>query len=183
MIRFQDKTQIQVGANSSVVLDKFVYDPNSSTGDAAIKFSTGVFRFITGDIKNKDAVKLTTPTTSLTIRGTKFLLAVASDGGTTVGVIEGMVEVTPCGNGAAVHENAGQAVRVDTACQATQVAMGTVPTDPATVADYDVKEDRGDQPNGGGEHGGEPGGGGTGGSGGGGGGGFGHSDHSDHSAD
>jgi FecR protein len=68
VIRFQDQTQIQVGANSSIVLDKFVYDPASGTGDAAIKFGTGVFRFITGDIKNKDAVKLTTPTTSLTIR-------------------------------------------------------------------------------------------------------------------
>ena len=70
VIRFADKTQIQVGANSTIVLDKFVYDPSSGTGDAAIKFGTGVFRFITGDIKNKDAVKLSTPTTSLTIRGT-----------------------------------------------------------------------------------------------------------------
>src|SRR5882724_8308254 len=47
VIRFQDQTQIQVGANSSIVLDKFVYDPASGTGDAAIKFGTGVFRFIT----------------------------------------------------------------------------------------------------------------------------------------
>ena len=78
VIRFADKTQIQVGANSTIVLDKFVYDPSSGTGDAAIKFGTGVFRFITGDIKNKDAVKLSTPTTSLTIRGTKFILAVAA---------------------------------------------------------------------------------------------------------
>ena len=59
VIRFEDKTQIQVGANSTIVLDKFVYDPSTGTGDAAIKFGTGVFRFITGDIKNKDAVKLT----------------------------------------------------------------------------------------------------------------------------
>ena len=46
VIRFADKTQIQVGANSTVVLDKFVYDPSSGTGDAVIKFGTGVFRFI-----------------------------------------------------------------------------------------------------------------------------------------
>jgi hypothetical protein len=57
----------------------------SGTGNAAIKFGTGVFRFITGDIKNKDTVKLTTPTTSLTIRGTKFILAVTADGTTSVG--------------------------------------------------------------------------------------------------
>src|SRR5262249_10871239 len=36
VIRFEDKTQIQVGANSTIVLDKFVYDPSTGTGDAAI---------------------------------------------------------------------------------------------------------------------------------------------------
>ncbi len=117
VIRFQDQTQIQVGANSSIVLDKFVYDPASGTGDAAIKFGTGVFRFITGDIKNKDAVKLTTPTTSLTIRGTKFVLAVAADGTTTVGVLEGVVEVAPCGGNQPVNENNGQAVQVKPDCK------------------------------------------------------------------
>jgi hypothetical protein len=70
---------------------------------------TGVFRLITGDIKNKDAVKLTTPTTSLTIRGTKFILAVAADGTTIHGVLEGAVDVAPCGGGQTVRENSGQA--------------------------------------------------------------------------
>jgi hypothetical protein len=162
VIRFQDTTQIQVGANSSVVLDKFVYDPSSGTGDAAIKFSTGVFRFITGDIKNKDAVKLSTPTTSLTIRGTKFILSVASDGTTTLGVIEGAVDVSPCGNGQPVRENAGQAVRVSTACVATQVAFSSVPVDSATDSDYaennNTQEHDGAVPNDGNTH--EPGGGG-----------------------
>jgi hypothetical protein len=140
VIRFQDKTQIQVGANSTIVLDKFVYDPSSGTGDAAIKFGAGVFRFITGDIKNKDAVKLTTPTTSLTIRGTKFILAVAADGSTTLGVLEGAVDVAPCGGARPVRENSGQAVQVGTSCRASSVSLGSVPTDFATAGDYDVSE-------------------------------------------
>jgi hypothetical protein len=154
VIRFQDKTQIQVGAGSTVVLDKFVYDPSTSTGDAAIKFGTGVFRFITGDIKNKDAVKLSTPTTSLTIRGTKFILAVGLDGATTLGVLEGAVDVTPCGGTAPVRENIGQAVRVDQSCRASQTSLGSVPTDYATVADYAVSENRsGNAPGSGGTEG------------------------------
>ncbi|HKF60792.1 MAG TPA: FecR family protein, partial [Dongiaceae bacterium] len=140
VIRFADKTQIQVGANSTVLLDKFVYDPSSGTGDAAIKFGTGVFRFITGDIKNKDAVRLITPTTSLTIRGTKFILAVAADGSTTLGVLEGAVDVAPCGGAQQVLENSGQAVQVSTLCRATSVSLGSVPTDFATALDYDVSE-------------------------------------------
>src|SRR5215813_437309 len=140
VIRFADKTQIQVGANSTIVLDKFVYDPSTGTGDAAIKFGAGVFRFITGDIKNKDAVKLTTPTTSLTIRGTKFILAVAADGSTAIGVLEGAVDVTPCGGAQAVRENRGQAVQVNTRCKADSVSMGNVTTDLATATDYDISE-------------------------------------------
>jgi len=140
VIRFADKTQIQVGANSTIVLDKFVYDPSSGTGDAAIKFGTGVFRFITGDIKNKDAVKLSTPTTSLTIRGTKFILAVAADGSTTLGVLEGAVDVAPCGGAQSVRENTGQAVQVSPSCKSNSVDLGSVPTDFATAGDYDVSE-------------------------------------------
>jgi hypothetical protein len=127
VIRFADKTQIQVGANSTIVLDKFVYDPSSGTGDAAIKFGTGVFRFITGDIKNKDAVKLSTPTTSLTIRGTKFILAVAADGSTTLGVLEGAVDVAPCGGAQSVRENTGQAVQVLRAARATPSIWAACP--------------------------------------------------------
>lgn len=153
VIRFEDKTQIQVGANSTIVLDRFVYDPSSGTGDAAIKFGTGVFRFITGDIKNKDAVKLTTPTTSLTIRGTKFILAVGTDGSTTLGVIEGAVDVAPCGGAEPVRENSGQAVRVDTTCRSSSVSMGSVPTDFATAADYDVSENHAGETPGGGSDG------------------------------
>ena len=106
------------------MLDKFVYDPASGTGDAAIKFGTGVFRFITGDIKNKDAVKLTTPTTSLTIRGTKFILAVAADGTTTVGVLEGVVEVAPCGGNQPINENTGHAVQVGRTANPTRSRWG-----------------------------------------------------------
>jgi len=201
VIRFQDQTQIQVGSNSSIVLDKFVYDPATGTGDAAIKFGTGVFRFITGDIKNKDAVKLTTPTTSLTIRGTKFILAVAADGTTSVGVLEGAVEVAPCGGNQPVTEPSGKAVRVGADCKSSSISVDSVTTDVATSSDYDVAENSGstspdtagtsDSPNNGEAHGapsnggGKPsgGGGGGGGNGGGGnggggfGGGGGHTDH------
>jgi len=198
VIRFQDQTQIQVGSNSSIVLDKFVYDPASGTGDAAIKFGTGVFRFITGDIKNKDAVKLTTPTTSLTIRGTKFILAVTADGTTSVGVLEGAVEVSPCGGNRPVTEPSGQAVRVGSDCKSSSVSLDSVTTDVTTSSDYDVSQNgtggtapdvggTSDSPNNGEGHGGTSnsgsGGGGGGGSGGGGsggggfGGGGGHTDH------
>ena len=54
-LSFLDETRIQVGENSKIILDKFIYDPNSQTGDVAINFSKGVFRFVTGNMQNKKA--------------------------------------------------------------------------------------------------------------------------------
>ena len=46
--------------NSSVHLDKFVYDPNKSTGDVAIQATRGMFRFATGSL-GSDAYKIKIP--------------------------------------------------------------------------------------------------------------------------
>lgn len=132
VLTFQDLTELRVGASSTVVLDHFVYDPGTRTGDAAINFSKGIFRFVTGDIQNKANVKLTTPTTSLTIRGTDFKVVV-DDGGTIVQVNTGYVEIKPCGGTPETRlVSPGQAVRVSPACSISSVALGDVPGDPGT---------------------------------------------------
>lgn len=132
VLTFRDSTQLSVGANSTVVLDHFVYDPGSRTGDASINFTKGIFRFVTGDIENKSNVKLTTPTTSLTIRGTDFKVVVNSDG-TTVQVNKGAVEIKPCGGTAETRlVTPGQAANVSPSCSVSTVTLSSVPGDPAT---------------------------------------------------
>ena len=127
---FHDATRLQVGANSTVVLDHFVYDPSSQQGDASIKFSKGIFRWVTGEIKDKDAVKLTTPTATLTIRGTDFKLYVAPDGTSILQVFEGQVDMTPCNNGQPKSATAGQALKTTPSCSITEVGLSNVPNDP-----------------------------------------------------
>jgi len=137
VIKFQDSTQIQVGHNSTVVLDKFVYDPQSAVVSASIAFSTGVFRFISGTANDRGVV-LTTPTTSLGIRGTKILINVGADGSSDVGVIDGSVDVTPCGGHEPLSLTHGQAVRVSAACNgADHISLAEVPVDPAVAGDFD----------------------------------------------
>ena len=147
-LTFADSTTLRVGANSTVVLDNFVYDSSSRTGDASINFTKGIFRFVTGDIKNKSNVKLTTPTTSLTIRGTDFKVVVG-DGGTIVQVIEGAVEIKPCGGTAETRlVTPGEAAQVSPSCSVSTLTLSSVPTDPAT--------DGGGEPGGGNQPGHEP---------------------------
>ncbi|HEX6093809.1 MAG TPA: FecR family protein [Dongiaceae bacterium] len=126
-LTFLDETRIQVGENSKIILDKFIYDPNTQTGDAAINFSKGVFRFVTGNMQNKEGFSLKTPSATLVIRGTTFLVYVAGDGTTDISVLEGQVEVKPCG-GAAQTAGPGESVTVSGDCSGSRHQQGrTVP--------------------------------------------------------
>jgi hypothetical protein len=141
VMRFHDQTQLQIGANSTVVLDRFVYDPNVDSADASIKFTKGVFRYIAGQAKTEDNIKLSTPTTTLTIRGTKFILAVDGDGATTISMIDGQVDVQPCGPAKPTHATEGQSYHVSSTCEVSHAAFSAV--DPAVTGDYSPTEDSG----------------------------------------
>jgi hypothetical protein len=114
---FLDRTNLYVGAHSSVVLDKFVYDPTSGNGDVAIDFAKGAFRFVTGHIKNKQDVSLRTPTATMTIRGTELVIFILDDGTTEVNVIEGTVDVQACRGGATRRIERGQSILVTATCR------------------------------------------------------------------
>jgi hypothetical protein len=123
---FLDRTNLYVGASSSVVLDKFIYDPNSQKGDVAISFAKGAFRFVTGQIKNKDNVSLKTPTASMVIRGTVLVLFVLADGTSEVNVESGAVDVFVCKSDRPVRVNVGRSLLISSSCEATPGAARTL---------------------------------------------------------
>lgn len=116
---FLDRTNLYVGAKSSVVLDRFVYDPDSHRGDVAISFAKGAFRFVTGEIKNKQNVTLRTPTASMVIRGTQLVLFVLADGTTEVDVESGGVDLFVCDKPDVIPVDAGQSFTVSSSCEGT----------------------------------------------------------------
>jgi len=67
-LRFRDNTNLSVGPRSSVRLDKFVYDPNKSSGGVAIEATRGSFRFVTGS-QSKGSYDVKTPYGTLGVRG------------------------------------------------------------------------------------------------------------------
>ena len=66
-LQFRDKSNLTVGPKSSVRLDKFVYDPNKSTGTVAVQATRGTFRFVTGSQGGSYQIK--SPYGTLGIRG------------------------------------------------------------------------------------------------------------------
>jgi len=66
---FLDGTSITVGPNARLTLDKFVYDPNSKTGELALTATKGIFRVVGGRISKTNAITVTTPSSTIGIRG------------------------------------------------------------------------------------------------------------------
>ena len=67
-LRFIDSSNLSVGPTSVVRLDRFVYDPNKSSGSVVIDATRGSFRFVAGS-QDKRAYKVKTPYGTLGIRG------------------------------------------------------------------------------------------------------------------
>lgn len=88
---FRDGTKFAVGGNSSVVIDKFVYDGSNSLKAISVKAAKGSFRWISGG-SNSSAYKIATPAGTIGIRGTAFDAYVGPGGVTAVVLLQGSVQ-------------------------------------------------------------------------------------------
>ena len=83
-----DETVFSLGPNSDMVLDEFVYDPNSGAGKVTASVTKGIFRLVTGKVAAKKpenmAVKL--PTGTMGIRGT-IAFGIVGPAQTVVGLV------------------------------------------------------------------------------------------------
>jgi hypothetical protein len=71
---FADGTSFRLGADSEAVIDSYLYDPAAGNGKVVTTLGKGVFRFISGKVKDHTII---TPTATLGIRGTDFYVLVA----------------------------------------------------------------------------------------------------------
>jgi hypothetical protein len=77
-LMFLDGTALTIGPDAQLVIDKFVYDPNSKTGDLAITATKGVFRLVGGKISKTSPITITTPSSTIGIRGGVGMFDVSS---------------------------------------------------------------------------------------------------------
>ena len=85
---FRDGTKFAVGWNSSVVIDKFVFDDSKLAKDLTVKVIKGSFRWVSGNSRHS-AYKIVTPSGTLGIRGTVVDFYVGPDGTTAVVLLSG----------------------------------------------------------------------------------------------
>ena len=80
---FLDESALTIGPNSEVVLDEFVYDPNTKTGKLVLTATKGLFRLVGGRISKTNPVILKTPTATIGIRGGIAMVNADAGGGAT----------------------------------------------------------------------------------------------------
>jgi hypothetical protein len=80
-----DSTNLSLGANSSITLDRTVFNDERSYKDVTIRMTTGAFRFVTGH-SDKNAYKITTGLATIGVRGTT--LDILSQRGRSVVVLQ-----------------------------------------------------------------------------------------------
>ena len=140
-IEFIDATRVDVTQHSKLIIDEFVYDPNSKTGKLSLKASLGTVRYASGQIAKNSAtnVKITTPTATIGVRGTDFTMTIDETGSSTIILLPSCDTNGNCFVGEiSVESDAGQVI-LNQAFQATVV--DTVATRPLTPVILDLDEE------------------------------------------
>ena len=122
-ITFVDDTKVQLTEHSKLVIDEFVYDPNAKTGSLSLKASLGSVRYASGQIakNSRQNVKISTPTATISVRGTDFAMIIDELGGSTILLLPSCDTNGLCYVGEiSVESDAGQVI-MDQAFQATRV--------------------------------------------------------------
>ena len=126
-IQFVDDTRVDVTEHSKLVIDEFVYDPNTKTGALSIKAALGTVRYASGQIakNSRQNIKIRTPTATIAVRGTDFSMSVDEFGQSTVILLPSCTQVGSkalCTVGEiSVESDMGQVV-LNQAFQATTVS-------------------------------------------------------------
>ena len=85
-IEFIDQTRVDVTQHSKLLIDDFVYDPNTKTGSLSLKATLGTVRYASGQIAktSQQNVIIKTPTATIGVRGTDFSMTIDELGSSTI---------------------------------------------------------------------------------------------------
>ena len=122
-IEFIDDTRVDVTEHSKLLIDEFVYDPNTKTGSLSLKATLGTVRYASGQIakNSKQNVKISTPTASISVRGTDFAMTIDEIGSSTIILLPSCDSDGMCFVGEIAVETDAGFVIMNQAFQATTV--------------------------------------------------------------
>jgi hypothetical protein len=111
-LTFKDNTQLTLGENAKLTLDRYVFNPTAGRGTIRFRL-VGAFRFLSGQVSKlaRSDVSVTTPVATIGIRGTEFWGGPVDDQSLGVFLIEGAVRVSNAA-GAQILNRPGQGTNI-----------------------------------------------------------------------
>ena len=140
-ILFIDDTRVDVTQHSKLIIDEFVYDPNTKKGKLNLSAKLGTIRYASGQIAktSRQDIVITTPTATIGVRGTDFSMTIDELGGSTIILLPSCDVQGNCLVGEISVESAAGQVILNQAFQATQVFVPESPPTPPVKLDLEIE--------------------------------------------
>ena len=138
-IDFIDDTRVDITKHSRLIIDDFVYDPNTGTGSLGLKASLGTVRYASGQIakNSRQRVRIRTPSATIGVRGTDFVMVIDESGGSMITLLPSCDTAGMCYTGEITVETDAGFVILNQAFQATIASNGMSPPTKPLLLDLD----------------------------------------------
>jgi len=138
-IDFIDDTRVDITDHSRLLIDDFVYDPTTGEGSLGLRATLGTVRYASGQIaKNyQQNVKIKTPSATIGVRGTDFVMVVDEIGGSMITLLPSCNVEGNCYTGEIQVETDAGFVIMNQAFQTTVTSISSQAPTPPLVLDLD----------------------------------------------
>jgi len=128
-LAFLDKSTLSIAPNTNIVINDFIYDPNSGKGHMLASLTQGALRFVGGALSHEGEASIMTPAAAVGIRGGTVTIVIDRTG---VHVIDQFGIVT-------IHNAAGTRILNRPGFEVTILSWTTPPGQPerVTLAEID----------------------------------------------
>lgn len=94
-VTFNDRTTLNLGPNTNLVINQYVYDPASGNGSLQASVTSGLLRFVGGQTSHDGAATVTTPVATIGIRGNMVVVrSVPGRGWEVTSLAPGVIQVS-----------------------------------------------------------------------------------------
>ena len=139
-ILFIDDTRVDVTQHSKLIIDEFVFDPNTKKGKLNLSAKLGTIKYASGQIAktSRQDIIITTPTATIGVRGTDFSMTIDELGSSTIILLPSCDVNGNCLVGEISVESAAGQVILNQAFQATQVFVPENPPTPPVKLNLEI---------------------------------------------
>ena len=139
-ILFIADSRVDVTQHSKLIIDEFVYDPNTKKGKLNLSAKLGTIKYASGQIAktSRQDIIITTPTATIGVRGTDFSMTIDELGSSTIILLPSCDVNGNCLVGEISVESAAGQVILNQAFQATQVFVPENPPTPPVTLNLEI---------------------------------------------